>query len=148
MENLDLIGTRILPSGFRVLGYASLTEDVEGQIQRGKLNLANDEKAVLEILPTIEDAMHGHGFVYAHCALTSVYASHLSVIERGGHPYRLAIIAPARWENINTPSYLHLDTDWIEVEHRAPSEQYSDRIPLLRSTSREQINDFFQRIPR
>lgn len=139
--------TRLLPSGISVVGYDSLTEDVEGQIARGKLRLRGDLGIVRKLLPLIERSMEKCGFHYAHCAIGAAVSSHLSVIERNGHPYRLAIISPARWEPVATPTFLHVDTDWIEVIPRAPEESYSDRIILTQKTCRQTIEEFFKRIP-
>ncbi len=146
-SSLAMAATRLLPSGISVVGYDSLTEDVEGQIARGKLKLRGDLGVVRNLLPYIERSMSRFGFVYAHCAIGAAVSSHLSVIERNGHPYRLAIISAARWEPAPTPTFLHVDTDWIEVVPRAPEESYSDRIILSKDTCQKRIEDFFRRIP-
>lgn len=100
--------------GLKVLDYTSFTQDVEGQIIRGKLRLGSHEERIKALLPAIEAAMKANGIVYEHCALNGIATSQLSVVSVDGWLYRMGISAAPKWDDNprQGPPMLIVDSQW------------------------------------
>lgn len=137
--------TRILHSGFCVMAYRSFTEDVLGQIHRMKLELARHRHMVLRLLPSIEEALHRHDFLYEHSGLGLQHSNQMSVISRRGMLYRLAII-PQGEDDGSAPT-LHLDTSWIERKDPVSERQHVASLVLGPGVHPIDIDRLFAGVP-
>lgn len=102
--------------GLKLLDHASFTDDVEGQISRGKLKLGAHEDAVRRAVPHIEAALGAAGFTFEHSGLGGVASGQLSVVRLDGLLYRIGINAAPKWKPEGSPPRLYMDCHWGGVD--------------------------------
>lgn len=100
--------------GLKVLDYTNFTQDVEGQMIRGKLRLGPHEQRIKDLLPAIEAAMKANDIVYEHSALNGIATGQLAVVSIDGWLYRIGIAAAPKWEDNprQGPPMLVVDGQW------------------------------------
>ena len=102
--------------GLKLLDHASFTDDVEGQVARGRLRLGVHEDRVRDLLPHVEAALSAAGFAFEHSGLGAVASGQMAVMRLDGLLYRVGITGESRRRAPGMPPTLHLDSGWCGVD--------------------------------
>ena len=137
--------------GLKLLDHASFTDDVEGQIARGRLRLGVHEDAVRRLLPHIEASLSAAGFTYEHSGLGAVAGGQMAVMRLEGLLYRVGLSTGGRRGSAGRPPTLYMDCQWggadaarggafghLDITDRATQDEVSGMIAKMADAFRAQ----------
>lgn len=127
------------------MAYTSITEEVEGRIARKTMRLMTGRDDLLRILPAVERALAQAGMRYRSSPLADDAHQCMSIYDREGVTYRVAIAGPPSWEPQTKPPRIILDAMWAGNRKDAADTCTSvfRVIEVTPKTSEQDLNGFF-----